>query len=65
VRINCIFNNLDSFAADFISASFRYLREITECAADLVPIKVRDGLFSGKPSIGHVISHYVVTGPLR
>jgi len=39
VRIHCIFNNLDSFAADFISASFCYLRQITECAADLVPIK--------------------------
>ena len=39
MRIHCIFNNLDSFAADFISAGFFYLRQITECAADLIPIK--------------------------
>jgi hypothetical protein len=39
VRIHCIFNNLDSFAADFISASFCYLRQITGRAADLVPIE--------------------------
>ena len=26
VRIHCFFNNLDSFAADFISANFCYLR---------------------------------------
>jgi hypothetical protein len=39
VRIYGIVNNLDSFAADFISAGFPYLRQITECVADLVPIK--------------------------
>ena len=39
MRIHCIFNNLDSFAADFISAGFFYLRQITECAADLISIK--------------------------
>jgi hypothetical protein len=38
-RIHFIFNTLDSFAADFIRAGFSYLRQITECAADLVPIK--------------------------
>jgi hypothetical protein len=39
VRIHFIFNNLDLFAADSISASFCYLRQITECAADLILIK--------------------------
>jgi hypothetical protein len=39
VRIHFIFNNLKSLEADFITHGFCYLRQITECAADLVPIK--------------------------
>jgi hypothetical protein len=33
------FNNLDSCAAGFIPAGFFYLRQITERAPDLAPIK--------------------------
>jgi hypothetical protein len=36
VRIRPISNNLNRLAVDFITASFRYLRQITGCAADLV-----------------------------
>ena len=36
VRTRPISNNLNRLAADFITASFRYLRQITGCAADLV-----------------------------
>jgi len=36
VRIHCRFNILASLAADFISADYPYLRQITQCAADLV-----------------------------
>ncbi|MGB8537393.1 MAG: hypothetical protein WCD57_13325, partial [Acidobacteriaceae bacterium] len=32
------FQKLGFVCADFISAGFSYLRQITECAADLVPI---------------------------
>jgi hypothetical protein len=36
VRIHCHFNILALLVADFISADYPYLRQITECAADLV-----------------------------
>jgi hypothetical protein len=36
VRIYCHFNILAPLAADFIFADYPYLRQITECAADLV-----------------------------
>jgi hypothetical protein len=36
VRIHCRFNILAPLVADFISADYPYLRQITECAADLV-----------------------------
>jgi hypothetical protein len=35
VRIHCLFNILAPLAADFISANYPYLRQITECAADM------------------------------
>jgi hypothetical protein len=44
-RIRCRFNTLAPLAADLISSGYPYLLQITECAADLVPIQVRDGLF--------------------
>ena len=34
-RIHCRFNILAPLAADFISANYPYLRQITECAADM------------------------------
>jgi hypothetical protein len=36
VRIHCRFNSLAPLVADLISADYPYLRQITECAADLV-----------------------------
>ena len=36
MRIHCHFNILAPLVADFISADYPYLRQITECAADLV-----------------------------
>jgi hypothetical protein len=39
VLIHFIFKGLASFEAGFISAGISYLRQITECAADLGQIK--------------------------
>jgi hypothetical protein len=36
VRIHCRFNILAPLVADFISADYPYLRQITECPADLL-----------------------------
>jgi hypothetical protein len=36
VRIHCRFNILAPLVTDFIYADYPYLRQITECAADLV-----------------------------
>jgi|HubBroStandDraft_5_1064220.scaffolds.fasta_scaffold82205_2 hypothetical protein len=42
VRIHFRFNTLTPIAADFISADYPYLREITECAADWYSVRSGD-----------------------
>ena len=42
VRIHFRFNILTPIAADFISADYPYLREITECAADWYSVRSGD-----------------------
>ena len=49
VRIHCHFNILAPLAADFISADYPYLRQIRECAADLV-IGLLERRFLGRMS---------------
>jgi hypothetical protein len=41
-RIHCCFNTLAPAAADSISADYPYLRQITECAADLESVRLID-----------------------
>jgi hypothetical protein len=38
-HIHCRFNILAPLAADFISADYPYLRQITECAVDLIKVR--------------------------
>ena len=38
-HIHFRFNILAQLAADFISADYPYLRQITECAADLIKVR--------------------------
>jgi hypothetical protein len=42
LRVHCIFNSLPPLAAGLISADYRYLRQITECAEDLVIVRLKD-----------------------